>query len=59
MEDNRWLSCRCCNEFKGKQTGALDSTTGGGFPYSTNPESSLEPSGPSWLAESSLKQQKQ
>ncbi len=27
-EDNLWLSCRNCNEFKGAQTGARDPLTG-------------------------------
>ncbi len=27
-EDNLWLACRCCNEFKGVQTNARDPKTG-------------------------------
>lgn len=28
VEENLWLSCRRCNELKGKQTHAVDSSTG-------------------------------
>lgn len=27
VEENLWLSCRCCNQFKGTQTHALDPMT--------------------------------
>lgn len=28
VEENLWLSCRRCNQFKGKQTDVVDSITG-------------------------------